>query len=235
MKRVVLSLALISTVSFAGKNVAPAESASVPVSNVTNGIAIKAGTLGIGIDLSHKLNDTFSMRINVNGLRYNGYKRTIQGVDTTTDLKLFTAGVLLDYYPFDDSGFRLSGGVYYNGNKVTTHTGKITGDVTLNGNTYNNSTIDSIDGTLSFNTINPYIGVGYSNEITDGLSLVYDAGFMYHGKPQFASTVHYASGVSTATKANVESDKKKYVDDVNSKISKLQVYPVVMIGFAYRF
>ena len=225
----VISLSLVaSSLLFAGKNTVPAESDTVPVSDAAWQVALKSGTLGIGVDIARAINDKFAVRLNANGFKYSGYKRKIKGVDTTTDLTLMTVGGLLDYHPFDNSGFRVSAGAYYNGNKVTTTTGKITGSVTINGNTYTGTAVERLDMSLAFNKIAPYAGIGYSNMSESGFGITWDLGIMYHGTPKFSVTPVKAS-------AAVKADVKKYESDINSKLAKYKLYPVAMVGFRYNF
>lgn len=57
-------------------------------------VALKTGTLGIGVDFSMPLNDYFSARLNVNGFSYTG-DTTQDDVDYEATATLLTAGVYL--------------------------------------------------------------------------------------------------------------------------------------------
>ncbi len=80
MKRVILSALAISSIAFAGKNVAPVAVPPVSVPSVapaaisSNGVALKVGTLGVGVDIEHMYNQKFGMRLNVNGFKLNKTK-----------------------------------------------------------------------------------------------------------------------------------------------------------------
>jgi hypothetical protein len=220
----VVSLSLIaSSLLFAGKNTIPADTETIPVSDACWQVALKGGTLGVGIDFAHAINDKFAVRINANGLRYKGYKKNIEGIDTTSNLTLLTVGGLLDYHPMDNSGFRVSAGAYYNGNKVTT-SADVSKAVTINGTVYAKST--TLEGTLSFNKLAPYAGIGYSNMNESGWGLTWDLGVMYHGAPKYSAT---------SSNAAAAADVAKYAKDVEAKLAKYKFYPVAMIGFRYNF
>jgi hypothetical protein len=223
VKVIALSLVTASVLVAGGKNTIPAESETLPVSDACWQIALKGGSLGVGVDLAHAINDQFTVRFNANGLKYSGYKKTIEGIDTSTDLTLLTAGALLDYHPMTDSGFRVSAGAYYNGNKVTT-SADVTKAITINGTVYAAGT--TLAGTLAFNKLAPYVGIGYSNMSESGWGLTWDLGVMYHGAPKYSAT---SSNPAAAADVN------KYVNDINAKIAKYKVYPVAMVGFRYNF
>jgi len=90
------------------------------------GIGVKAGTLGLGVDLTGRLNDWFSLRGTVN--QYD-YKESVTESDIDYDgtLKLGAYGVMLDIFPMKGS-FRLSAGLLKNRNELEL-TGTPTADI----------------------------------------------------------------------------------------------------------
>lgn len=231
MKKIVIGSALVGSMLFAGGVIVPTEEPVVYTDRDTM-IALKAGTLGVGADLSKKISDNTAVRVNVNGLTYSGDK-TIEGIDYNADLTLFTAGVLADYYP-SGSGFRISGGAYYNGNKLTGVARLAPGEtITIGDNTYNSSEIGKVDAAIDFDPIAPYLGIGYtSTESESGWSFTLDAGVMYHGK----ANVSIAATINDATLANqIKDDVNKEIQQVKDKIEDYPLYPVIMVGVTYRF
>ena len=216
----------------AGGIVAVEAPAPVAVNNVDTMVALKAGTLGVGVDIGKKITGTTAVRLNVNGLGYSG-KESIEGVDYDADLTLFTAGALLDYYPSMDSSFRVTAGAYYNGNEVsgtaTLTPGKT---ITIGDNTYDSATIGSADMKMDFDPIAPYVGIGWSSYTDSGWSFVLDVGIMYHGKANVDLNVDIKdAALANQINDDVEKEKKEIID----KMHDYQIYPVVMIGATYRF
>jgi len=77
----------------------------------------KIGTQGIGAEVRAPLAENFFGRLGFNYFTYthnlNDGKIKLKG-----KLTLLSAPIMLDWHPFEESGFRLSAGVAYNGNKV---------------------------------------------------------------------------------------------------------------------
>ena len=237
MKKIALSLALCSVVLFAGKNVVVADvpPASVPqvVNNtISNGVALKLGTLGVGADFEHFFNNKFALRANVNYFKYTKDK-TIKDVPFHGKFTLFTAGVLADYHPWE-SAFRVSSGLYYNGNKFTV-SAKQNQSITINGHRYNAGDI-SMNGKIDFNKVAPYLGIGWSSTEVNGWHFTADIGVMYHGKPK----VHLQGKISSTntsgyTQSDLNRDVKAKENEIYNKIKKYKYYPVISIGIEKKF
>ncbi len=49
--------------------------------------------------------------------------------------------------------------------------------------------IESMDGSIEFQTFSPYLGIGYGNAVIPGrVHFTCDFGFMFHGAPQVTAT-----------------------------------------------
>jgi hypothetical protein len=198
-------------------------------------VGVKAGTLGPGVDLTFGLTKNFNLRLNGN---YFGYSKgaTVGDVRYDADLTLATGGVLADWYPFSN-GLRLSGGVYYNGNKLE-GTGKASSvngvkSVKLNGTTYAASDLGSlsIDGDLG-NPVAPYVGIGWGNPLDkEGRwTFTVDVGVLFTGSPDVTASVNGPLKNNSDVKSDLNAEVKK----VNDKVD-YPVYPVVALGVSYKF
>ncbi len=72
------------------------------------GVLLKAGTLGAGLDVSVGMSESLGLRLQANALSYED-DFTESDVDYSADLKLQSAGLLLDWHPFSGV-FRVSAG-----------------------------------------------------------------------------------------------------------------------------
>jgi hypothetical protein len=236
MKRIIIAttLSLVASQALtAGKNVAPTEAPIVPVPHSEWSVDAKIGTLGIGVDISRMVSDNVAVRFNVNGLKIKDIKESIEGIDFSADVNLFSAGVVLDYYPMEDSSFRVSVGGYYDDNNVEA-TATSTGTITIDGTPYKNTVLASVDGKFTANTTVPYVGIGWGKSTESGWSLSADIGVFYHGTPDAEITPHFTATATAAEKTAVNASIKKYKVDVLDAIN-YNVYPVVMIGAKYTF
>jgi len=199
-------------------------------------VAFKAGTLGAGIDLSKPISNDFSLRLNVNGFTYND-NIDVDNINYDGDLKLLSAGVLIDYFPFE-STFRISGGAYYNGNTFDGYaTPTALEDITIGDNTYTVNEVARLNTNVEFNKMAPYLGIGWGNDISEkdwGLTL--DLGVMYHGEPKVDLSVKVDPSIQGTLledeiNTNVIKESQQFLEDVKD----FKFYPVVMIGLNYKF
>lgn len=199
----------------------------------------KAGTLGLGVDISKPINDFVSLRLNANGFNYTTTDTSDYSsfLKADTEYKLQTIGLLLDYHLLQ---LRVTTGLYINNNTFTEITKpKGSDSVYLNNIAYKVSTIVEVESVVTFNNISPYIGVGWGNngnrEGWGGWNLTLDVGLMYHGDPKLDLTVKTKPGlpglVVSAIKAQTALEKKIQEED----LSDFPFYPVVMVGLNYSF
>lgn len=144
------------------------------------GIGIKASTLGAGVDLVVPIPASgashFNVRLNGNYFSYNRTD-TLSDIKAETGFRFKSAGLLADWYP-SKGAFHVSGGAYWNGNKVKV-TGKPTnGTYTFNGQTYTTSEVGDLNGNADLgNSFAPYVGIGWGNAITPNKRLTFFADF----------------------------------------------------------
>lgn len=193
-------------------------------------IGVKASTLGIsGEVVANVVPALVNARLQVNGFNYD---TTTSGTDFTTDasLKLFSVGAIADYYPFAGK-FRVSGGVYYNANKINiTGVPTAAGTFTFNGVTYTAAQVGTVNGAIDFNKVAPYVGIGWGDSVSEGspLGFSFELGALYQGSAKGKLTT---SGNVPGLAADVEAERVKLENDLKS----YKIYPVISLGVNYRF
>lgn len=235
-KKLTAAIALLSTqIIYAGGDIAPIEPAvdtPIVTDNALYNVSLKAGTLGAGLDISRMLTDNIGVRLNINGLSYND-TRDVSDINYDADLKLFTAGILADYYPIDNN-FRVSGGVYYNDNHAD-GTFVPTTSFTFGNNTYTPADIGQVDaGAYYDNNIAPYIGIGWGGKDVsrNGWSFSLDVGALYQGSTQvYANATVNNPLLAAQIKSDVENERQQIEDDIKD----YKWYPVIMVGVTYTF
>lgn len=187
-------------------------------------------TLGVGLQAGLRFNDYVGARIGGNWFEYD-FERSYDDVDYDVDLNLGSAGSLLDIYPFG-GGFRLSGGVRLNFNQADL-TGSPNGGFEIGGTTYTADEVGTLDGGVDFNTFAPYLGLGYGATLFDGaLELAFDAGAMYHGRPDVDLS---ASGGSLSNDPALQADLAEERAAIEDDLDGFRFYPVIGVSLAYRF
>jgi len=195
-------------------------------------VAVKAGTLGVGVEATTNIVPLFiNARLQGNGFNYN---TTITDTNVTYDakLKLATVGLLADIYPFAGK-FRITGGAYYNGNKLTM-TGRPTAasKFTFNNTSYTAAQVGSVTSTVDFNKFAPYLGIGWGDAISSGspIGFSFELGALYMGKPNTSITATGAAA-TPALASDIAVEKRK----LDNSLKKMQFYPVASIGVNFKF
>jgi hypothetical protein len=202
------------------------------------GLALRAGTTGIGADVDVGLLSNVSARLGYSGFDYN-HSITNTNVTYTGKLKVSDISALFDWYPFH-GGFRLTAGIVGGGLKVGV-TGQPTGGTyTINNTTYTAAQVGSLTGQLKFgNSASPYVGLGWGDPVgtSHHLHFLFDVGAIYGGTPNVMLTANCGvaappgSPICTQLQSDVLAEKQKLQNDVTI----VKWYPVVTLGLAYRF
>jgi hypothetical protein len=196
-------------------------------------IGVRAGTLGIGVELSYPISQRFGVRLNVDSYKYS---KTFKQDDIEYDgeAKLKTGSLLFDWYPFANN-FRISAGPMYNGNKLGL-TGKPSGGTfTIDGVVYNASDVGTLNGQVDFKKYVPYAGIGYGRPIGTGLSLTFDLGVVFQGTPTATLSATCGPTATPTICAQLQSDVASQQQTANDNLKDFRYYPVVTLGLAYTF
>ncbi len=207
-------------------------------------VSVRVGTLGIGPELSARLPSTpFGLRLNADFFDYsltNFHTSSLSAsagpIDYTGSLSysgtlhLASGGVVGDYYPFADKGFRLSAGLIFVGNDVTANAyGSVTALNTLNGVTASLGE-GTANAKITVNPVAPYLGLGWAAHLTSSLVFSADAGVMFEGDPHVSISSGGAVNEIPGLEASLQADARKVQNDI-----AVPVWPVVKIGLGWQF
>lgn len=198
-------------------------------------LGAKIGTTGFGVDGRVAIAENLYGRFGVNYFQYTySNKADAEEVSYNLKLKLLTTPLMLDYHPFDNSGFKVSLGVTYNGNSVSA-SAEPTSDQTINGNEYTKAQLGSITSKLTLgNSVAPILSVGYDNSLRSDSAWSFnaEAGVMYAGDAKVKVTATGTLADNPALISDLEKDFDKSIGQINKY---LRFYPVVSVGVRYNF
>ena len=193
------------------------------------GIAVRAGTIGVGGEVSKLLTSHVGARVGLNfyTLTDNGQDLGDNKFDIKAELHAFSA--LIDLYPGARGSFHVTGGLMTTPAKIT-GTGLGT-SYKFNGNPYTSSTLGAVTVTAQYGSTLPYVGIGFGTAASShsGLAFVFDLGFAI-GKPTLA-----INGSSVTAGSAADTDIKAEVAKHQSDVNKIPGYPVLALGLMYRF
>ncbi len=193
----------------------------------------KLGNLGLGAGVGTLLNRDAVLRLGANGgARYNG-ERKFSGIEyDIKDKPGTTLEVLADWYPLAGSGLRLTGGLLL-GNARAALEGKrdAAGNYSINNRSYSAATVGELKGKVKFNTLAPYLGVGWESERPGkkGWHFFGDAGLVYLGKGDTSLSATGAAG-NAALRRDIESEKRQLSSDLKHNLGM-----AVSLGVVYAF
>ncbi len=186
-------------------------------------------TLGLGAEAGIRLNDFFGIRIGANYLKF-GFSPEYEDVEYDADFNLLSGGGVLDIYPFG-GGFRVTGGLRYNANKIDLEASPTT-SITIGGQTFTAAEAGRLEGDADFNNIAPYAGFGFEGILLNGyLSLGFDLGVLYQGKPD----IDLDGNGTLASDPTFLAALNDEADDIEDDLSFLGFYPVVGLSANLRF
>ena len=197
-------------------------------------VGASVSTLGLGVEAAFPLGDRF-------GLRVGAHKGTIDrdfsedGVDYVGNLELENASLFLDWHP-TGGAFRISAGALLNGNEVVARASA--DDLLLEiGNLPIPATaVESLNGTASFDTFSPFIGLGVSTNFgRDGRwGFLFDAGVALQGSPEVdlqGSLIPELSDLEPLFQIQLLIEEQ----NLEREIGDYDLYPVISIGVTYSF
>ena len=210
-------------------------------------IGVEFGTQGLGLQMATPLTRTLSLRAGADFLN-TGYRSVFDSAVSESEAHLRTGHVSLDCHPFG-KGFRISPGVLFLRSNLGASV-YVAGGTTfvVDDSRYISSPTDPMHGSAHVGmakTVMPSLTIGWGNifgHLHRHWSIPFEIGAAYAG--------HYTiqlkltgSTCQSYTFTNCESiasqelmqDVKDDERDVNETIKRVQVYPLMMTGFAYRF
>ena len=196
-------------------------------------IAPRVSTLGGGLEVAKGLSPRFGLRGGFNYFTYQ-YDATEDDVAYELDLELKSFGVFADFHPFKGS-FRISGGLLLNGNGLSGKA-KPSGSFDIGNQTYTAADINSINLDVSYNTLAPYLGVGWDTTFGDHehWGFTFDVGLIYSGAAGVSLSVS-DNLLTPADKSDLETQRQKEQNDLQDELNNLEWWPVLSAGIVYQF
>jgi hypothetical protein len=192
---------------------------------------VSGGTLGIGPEITARLSPVIAVR---GSATFLSFSHSVDGdeIEYDGDLKLASAGAVVDLHPFAN-GFRVSGGARYNKNKVKlTATPGATETVEIGGTRYVGAQIGRLNGDVRVKQFAPTLTLGYGGGLTKGVKFGIDAGVMFEGKPRIRDL--RATGPIASNPAFQDALAREE-QDIRDDVEKYDIFPIVQLSLGYAF
>ncbi len=192
------------------------------------GLGVKAGTLGIGVEATWRALPWVDFRAGFNRYDYDD-SDTQAGIpyDATLALDSYYATANLR---FPLSPFRLTGGLYGNGNELLL-TSAADGTFEIGGIDFNAADVGTLRSVTSFSSTSPYLGVGYDFTVLGQVGLNLDLGVLWQGDPEVTLNADGVLASDPIFQSALEAERQELDDE----ISDYKAWPVISLGFVVNF
>lgn len=216
---------LLAIALCAGATLAPAPAPAA----AQLGIAVRAGTLGIGGEVALGLSDRLVLR---GGMGISTLEVSTSFDQVRVDLELPDSwyNVGLDLYV--NSVFRIGGGMLVKADDPRV-TGAFDGPVDIGGMTFTPQEIGTLTGRLTSDGKAPYVLIGFGKHTSSGVGLSLDVGAAVTGEP--AVTLSAEGGTfsdQAELDARLEQEARDFEDDMKTY---LRIWPILSLGLRVGF
>jgi hypothetical protein len=193
------------------------------------GFGVKAGTLGLGVEGTWRPLPYLDVRFGANQFDYSD-TRSETGVVYDAELNLDNYYVTGNFR-FPLSPFRVTAGLYSNGNEVNAVSGDNGAIIFIGGDPYPADAVGTLSARGSFDSTSPYVGVGYDFSLFGKVGMNLDFGVLWQGSPQVEITSDGFLSGNPTFEASLEAERQELEDN----LSDYKVWPVVSLGFVVNF
>ena len=193
-------------------------------------IAGKAGTLGLGGELTTGIASDINARFGLNKLDFD-FDEEFDDVEYDVDLDFSSLSALLDWHVFGGS-FRVTGGLLSMDHEFDLD-GTPTGSEEIGGTVYSAAEIGTLSGNAEIDGVAPYLGIGWGNPLGSSRRWGFycDLGVAFTDSPDVALS---ASG-TLASDPGFRADLARERDEIEDDLEPFQLYPVISLGLYFRF
>jgi hypothetical protein len=206
----------------------------------------KLGTLGWGGQIATPITRRINLRGGVDIFNL-GLGLTSDGTDYYASAHLKSGTIQADIYPFAHGSFHVSPGVMIFRNSVTASLNVPGGNSFSVGDTdYTSDPSDPVNGTGAIHfgrSTMPMLTIGFGNMIprheNRHLSFPVELGAAYTGQNTIAINMQGGvcndQGCGSANDPDFQQNVQQQQAKINEQMKRIQVYPILTTGVAYRF
>jgi hypothetical protein len=218
-----------------------AAAVAAPAQAVDIGADVHLGTMGPGVGVAVQVTRNLNVRGGLNAFTYDSFDLDDEeGLEYNAELELNNQYVMADWYPSRRSKFRITAGMFVNGNE-----GRASAEVVSDGEAQvgprDAAAGTRVDATVSFDNASGYLGVGYGNVFGRGgrFSFGLDLGIVYQGEPIVDMVVTLPESLENCDSSQeyciTEEDVDAEREDVEAELSDFDTLPLVNLSFGFRF
>jgi hypothetical protein len=191
-------------------------------------VGVKAGTLGLGLEVIWQPLTYLDLRIGANAFKLTD-DGDVASIYYDQELSLESVYGTANIH-FENSPMRVTVGYYSNGNELLLVNDQML-DQEIGGVIYPGAGIGTLSSTTVFANGAPYFGIGYDFAIGENFGLIADVGVLWQGDPEVTLTADGALSGDPGFQAALEAERQELEED----LSDFKAWPLLQLGFVYRF
>ncbi len=193
------------------------------------GVGVKAGTLGIGVEGTWRPLPYLDLRAGANQYDYSD-SGFYTGINYDAEINLdsyYVTGNL----SFPLSPFRLTGGLYSNGNEFNASSGDNGAIIVIGGDPYPADVVGTLSAKAAFDSTSPYFGVGFDFTVLGKVGMNLDFGVLWQGSPQVSMATDGLLAGDPIFEASLDAERA----ELENELGDYKAWPVVSLGFVFNF
>ena len=192
------------------------------------GMGVKAGTLGLGLEASWQPLPYLELRVGGNAYEYDD-EGSQAGINYKGTLQLDSYYGTANFH-FPISPMRVTVGVFSNGNEMQLLNDDGM-DKNVGGVVYPGAAVGNLSSTTSFASTAPYLGIGFDFTLGGKIGMNLDFGVLWQGDPDVTLEASGPIAADPGFQAALEAERQ----DLEDEMSDFKAWPVLSLGFVYRF
>lgn len=210
------------------------------------GVAARVSTLGLSLEMTTGITETFNLRAGVNQYDYDYDPEPEEDSDNELtyngSLDLSSLAAYADWHPWGGA-FRLSAGVVFNGNEIGASARCEQASCEVGDQSFDADDIGTIIALIDFDSIAPYTGLGWGNAVAadTGFGFQFDIGVMFQGSP--GVSLNSEGSCQGSLGNNPTADCQQELDEalaeeeqeIQQDADDFDLYPVISLGVRYKF
>jgi len=198
--------------------------------NAETAIGGGVSTLGLNVSVAQSLTDNLSVRFAYNTASYD-FDGNTDGIEYDYGFDLNSISALADWHVFD-SNFRISVGAISNGNEIDASSKDLAGTVQVGDQTFSSADVGRLEGKVDFDSLAPYLGIGWGRAADRGWAVLVDIGVALQGSGDAElQSVGGTLSNNPALLAEIEREEA----ELEADIEDYDLYPVIGVQVFYTF
>ena len=192
-------------------------------------IAGKAGTLGLGGELTTAVASDINARVGFNRVDFD-FDGDVSDIDYDFGLDFHSFSALVDWFVFDGP-LRITGGLISMDHQVDLQAGGISGELEgIGDGIYDWADVGTLSGEVEVDCIAPYLGIGWGNILDKSKRWGFysDAGIAFTRSPDVTLS-------ATGKPPGLAADLARESEDIEDDLEPFKFYPVLSVGLFVRF